>query len=125
MSRKQINNKPELIDKRKRLRNHSTSAEITLWLMLKGKQLAGRKFRRQHSVGYYILDFYCPSEKLAIELDGAPHFTEEGRKRDEVRTRYINSLNISVIRFENVRVFEDPEGVLEEIKKYFDHPDPV
>jgi hypothetical protein len=64
----QINNRKELEPYRKALRNNSTSAEIFLWDFLKNKKLAGRKFRRQHSVGNYILDFYCPDEKLAIEL---------------------------------------------------------
>ena len=63
-----IMNKSDVTGNRKELRNHSTSAEATLWKMLKGKQIAGLKFRRQHSVGPYILDFYCPQIKLAIEL---------------------------------------------------------
>ena len=57
--------------KRKKLRNNLTPAEAALWNLLKNSQLEGRKFRRQHSVGFYILDFYCPSERMAIELDGA------------------------------------------------------
>ena len=105
MSYEQIHNKKQLEDQRKHLRKNLTSAEATLWTLLKGKQLEGRKFRRQHSVGYYVLDFYCPSEKLTIELDGQHHFTEDGMKHDEERTKYINSLNIRVIRFENEEVF--------------------
>jgi very-short-patch-repair endonuclease len=118
MPRKQINNKPELKAQRRRLRNIGTNAEAVLWLMLKGKQLE-RKFRRQHSVGYYILDFYCPAEKLAVELDGDPHFTDEGMKHDAARTAYINGLGIKIIRFENFRVLENPEGVVEEITRCF------
>jgi very-short-patch-repair endonuclease len=118
-SREQINNKPELKKLRKALRNHSTSAETALWLLLKGKQLEGRKFRRQHSLGCYVMDFYYPAEKLAIELDGDPHFTEEGMKHDAIRTKYINSLDIRIVRFENAEVFNRPEKVLMEIKKYF------
>ncbi|WP_255518216.1 endonuclease domain-containing protein [Fulvivirga sp. M361] len=71
MKKEPLYNKPELKKFRKELRNNGTSAEATLWTMLKNKQLEGRKFRRQYSVGYYILDFYCTSERLAIELDGA------------------------------------------------------
>lgn len=118
----QINNKKELLARRKNLRNNSTTAEAALWKILKGKKL-GRKFRRQHSVGYYILDFYCPAERLAIELDGAQHFTEEGRKKDAVRTEYLNSLNIRVVRFENVEVFQNAQGVLDEIRGHFTTPD--
>lgn len=119
MSHTQINNLKELKDKRKALRNNLTPAEAALWTMLKGKQFEGRKFRRQHSVGYYILDFYCPAEKLAIELDGEPHFQEKQMKYDEKRTKYLNSVGITVVRFENKEVFQSPEGVLAEIKKYF------
>jgi len=72
-----LNNINYLKDTRKYLRNNLTEAESLLWEVLKGKKLAGRKFRRQHSIGYYIVDFYCPSEKLIIELDGQHHFTPE------------------------------------------------
>ena len=68
-----IMNKSDVTDNRKELRNHSTPAEAILWRMLKGKQIAGLKFRCQHSVGPYVLDFYCPQIKLAIELDGEVH----------------------------------------------------
>jgi very-short-patch-repair endonuclease len=114
----EIHNRKYLEPFRKNLRNNLTTAEATLWKHLKGKQV-GKKFRRQHSVGNYILDFYCATERIAIELDGAKHFTEEGMKYDEERTRYLNSLNIKVLRFENVRVFQELEKVLEEIKASF------
>lgn len=115
----QIHNRKQLEPYRKDLRNNLTSAEATLWRELQRKQLDGRKFRRQHSVGSYILDFYCPSEKLCVELDGAGHFTEQGIKYDKERTEYLNSLNIRVIRFENIEVFERMEEVLIEIKRNF------
>jgi very-short-patch-repair endonuclease len=110
-----IHNRKHLETFRKNLRNNSTSAEATLWNYLKQKQL-GWKFRRQHSVGNYIVDFYCATERVAIELDGAGHFTEKGMKRDAERTKYLEGLNIKVVRFENRRVFEDLQTVLEEIK---------
>lgn len=117
-----IHNRKELETFRKDLRNNLTSAEAALWMELKGKQLDGRKFRRQHSVGSYILDFYCPVEKLCIELDGAGHFTLEGMAYDKKRTEYLNSLNIRVIRFKNLEVFEQMEKVLSEIKSNFRPP---
>lgn len=117
----EIHNIKHLEPYRKRLRNHSTSAEATLWKHLKGKQ-QGKKFRRQHSVGNYIVDFYCATERVAIELDGERHFTEEGMKYDAKRTEYLNGLNIKVIRFENVRVFEDLDGVLKEIRAVLGPP---
>jgi very-short-patch-repair endonuclease len=64
-----------------------------------------------------VLDFYCPSEKLCIELDGDSHYTEAGFEYDTPRTEILNSLNIRVLRFENKEVFENPEGILEEIKR--------
>jgi very-short-patch-repair endonuclease len=115
----QINNRPELKEYRRNLRNNSTSAEAVLWTYLQKSQLEGRKFRRQHSVGNYILDFYCPSEKLCVELDGAGHFTEEGLLYDTERTEYLNSVGIKVIRFENKSVFDSVNYVLEDIKACF------
>jgi len=87
----QLNNIKPLKHRRKKLRNNSTIAEAFLWNYLKHSQLENKKFRRQHSVGKFILDFYCPSEKLAVELDGAPHFTEEGIEYDKKRTEFLNS----------------------------------
>lgn len=81
----------------------------------------GRKFRRQHSVKQYVLDFYCPSERLAIELDGEHHFTASGLLYDEERTAHLNALKINVLRFENEEIFQSPEAVLAEIKKHFLH----
>ena len=120
-----LNNLNYLKSNRKRLRNNLTPAEASLWKLLQNKKLLGYKFRRQHSVGNYILDFYCPSQKLAIELDGAGHYTEEGLKKDEIRTKFLNELGIKVIRFENKLVFEKTEWVLEEISRSFAPPRPA
>ena len=110
-------NKSELTDSRKELRNHSTSAEATLWRFLKNSQIAHLKFRRQHSVGPYILDFYCPKLKLAIELDGEVHNKQQDY--DEKRTLFLNKTkNIRVLRFENRTVFENVERILGEIERY-------
>lgn len=119
MTHSQIHNRKELEARRKNLRKKLTAAEATLWSLLRDKQLDGRKFRRQHSVNRYILDFYCPSEGLAIELDGENHFTEKGMRYDEKRTYYLESVKVRVIRFENEEVFQSPEGVLAEIRRWF------
>lgn len=121
MKKEQLYNKQELKEFRKKLRTNGTAAEATLWMVLKNKQLEGRKFRRQYSVGNYILDFYCTSERLCIELDGADHFTARGYEYDKERTTYLNSHNIRVIRFENREVFDHLDAVLEEIKRNFNH----
>ncbi len=79
------------------------------------KQLAGYKFRRQHSIGSYIVDFYCPKLKLAVELDGGQHNQEENINYDKERTRFLNSLNIKVIRYWNHEVLESINDVLDDI----------
>ncbi|MCW8813757.1 MAG: endonuclease domain-containing protein [Ignavibacteriaceae bacterium] len=114
-----IHNKKELEYRRKKLRNDSTLAEIFLWKHLKQKQLNGRKFRRQHSIGNYIVDFYCPEERLVVELNGEPHFDKETKKYDKARTLYLNGLNIKVIRFENVEILRALENVLNKISSEF------
>jgi len=115
----QIINHPNKKCYRRKLRNNLTPAEATLWLALKNKQLAGRRFKRQVSIGHYIVDFYCPREKLIIELDGEGHFTEAGYKHDLRRSKYLNSLGLKVIRFENETIFNCHKGVLEEIQEAF------
>jgi very-short-patch-repair endonuclease len=110
-----FHNRPELESLRKQLRNNATPAEIKLWGRLQRSNLDGYKFRRQHSVGPYILDFYCPSVKLAIELDGDSHFTNEAITYDIARTAYLNALNIKVIRFLNTDVFDNLIEVCERI----------
>lgn len=113
-----LNNKKELKSYRTSLRNKSTSAEAALWNLLKNSQL-GRKFRRQHSIGNYITDFCCPSEKLIIELDGNVHGEYSQIEKDEIRDKYLEDLDYRILRFENRFVFQDPEYVLDEIKKTF------
>jgi very-short-patch-repair endonuclease len=123
-----IHNRPVLKSRRKELRNNSTPAETQLWGMLQHSDLGGYKFRRQHSVGSYILDFYCPAERLAVELDGDSHFTEDAIEYDCVRTEYLNALNIKVIRFLNTDVYDNLnavcERILEEIKGTTPQPPP-
>ena len=114
-----IHNINTLKENRKKLRNSLTPAEAKLLSLLKNIQLEKRKFRRQHSVGPYVLDFYCPLEKLCIELDGAAHFTDGGYQYDTARTEYLEALKIRVMRFENKDIFENTEGVLEEIRRNF------
>jgi len=114
-----INNLPHKQDDRRNLRNNLTSAEAVLWNNLKNAQLEGRKFRRQHSIGEYILDFYCPEEKLAVELDGAGHFDVGGNQHDDARTAYLAQFGIVVLRFENKIVWSALDGILLEISRHF------
>jgi very-short-patch-repair endonuclease len=119
MKENQINNLDHLKDRRRELRRNLTPAEARLWTILKGKGLEGRKFRRQHSVENYILDFYCPEEKLAVELDGAVHNDPIQAFHDEVRDNRLRAFGIKVLRFENRLVFERPDMLLDEIVRHF------
>ncbi|MES2559748.1 MAG: endonuclease domain-containing protein [Bacteroidota bacterium] len=106
---------------RKHLRNNGTSAEAYLWNYLKQAQLEGRKFRRQHSIEYYIVDFFYYSEMLAIELDGAYHLNLLQQERDNERDAFLREVGIKVLRFENQYVFENTDWALDEIRKHFEH----
>ncbi len=104
-------NNPNLKPTRQELRNKMTQAEVLLWGKIRDKKLLGYKFRRQYSVGPFILDFYCPKLKLAIELDGSQHAQEEQERYDEGRTNYLNDRDIIVIRYWNNEIIEDIENV--------------
>ncbi len=116
---KRIHNRKYLESYRKKLRKSLTPAEATLWKNLQNRKLKGRKFRRQHSIENYIIDFYSPEERLAIELDGEIHFNELAQEKDKIRTERLNELRIRVIRFENKMVFEGLAQVLQEIEDNF------
>ena len=107
-----IYNRFERNDKRKNLRNKSTKTEIAVWSQLKGKKLMELKFRRQFSVGPFIVDFYCPELKLALEIDGESHFTKEAIIYDKKREEYIKQFGIHFLRVTNDDVFEDLEAVI-------------
>jgi very-short-patch-repair endonuclease len=119
MDNKNLFNRKSLKPFRSYLRRKSTSAEGVLWNQLRSRNLDGRKFRRQQSIGKYIVDFYCPSEKLIIELDGDPHGDPARIHKDIVRDNYLKELGLTVLRFENRFVFQELEFVLNEIKKLF------
>jgi len=98
--------------KRQYLRNNATTAERILWSKLKGEQLLGQKFRRQHGIGPFIVDFYCHDCKLAIEIDGATHWTREAKEYDRRREEYIEQYGVHFLRFTNSDVVENLDGVL-------------
>ena len=106
------------LDKRRELRNSAAEAEVRLWQRLKGSQVAGCKFRRQVGVGVYVLDFYCPARKLAIELDGGSHDGDEAQAYDAERQRYIETLNIRFLRFTNSDIYDNLEDVLIAIERF-------
>jgi very-short-patch-repair endonuclease len=112
-----IYNKSVLKERRRDLRRNQTEVESALWGKIRNKSFLGLKFFRQYSVGPYIIDFYCPRYKLAIELDGGQHSEEKNKKYDEVRTHYLESVGIEVMRFWNNDVLGAIEEVLEQVKK--------
>jgi len=117
--RPQFNNLPRLRTFRRKLRHNLTPAEAFLWGYLKGSKFHGRKFRRQHSVGNYILDFYCPDERLGIELDGEVHHYHGAWGDDNKRKQFLNDFGVRIIRFENKLVFEETDWVLAVIESNF------
>ena len=119
MENKKLHSLPILKEKRTNLRNNLTPAEAKLWSALKNRQLHDRKFIRQHSIANYIVDFYCPAEKLIVELDGQVHFNPGASENDLIRTEQLSQLGFTIIRFENKLVFEDMDGVLCEIARHF------
>jgi very-short-patch-repair endonuclease len=116
---RRLHNFPALKGRRRNLRSSPTPAEAVLWKHLQSRQLEGRKFRRQHSIGRYILDFYCPEANLAIELDGAAHDCARAAADDHLRDEFLSSLGIRVLRYENRDVMENLEGVLVHIRSHF------
>lgn len=117
--KKRIHNLKYLEARRKELRDNLTSAEAFLWKCIQKKKLEGRKFRRQHSIKNYIVDFYCAEEKLIIELDGQVHLNVVQQVYDVERTKELESLGFKVVRFENKQVFEETSLVLNVIINSF------
>ena len=101
-----------ILEAARRLRKGETDAERHLWHLLRRKQLGGFKFRRQHPIGPFILDFYCHEAKLGIELDGGVHTMPEQQRRDGERSEAIEGERIQVIRFWNREVTKETERIL-------------
>ena len=97
------------------LRREPTAAESRLWAHFRGRRLEGMKFRRQHAIGPYVVDFCSPGKKLVVELDGGQHLGQE--ELDAERTRYLESKGYRVIRFWNDQVINDIDGVLSTIMR--------
>ena len=115
LHKEKVNNLTDTKYLRSGLRTAATPAEITLWQYLKRSQVGGLKFRRQHSIGAYILDFYCPEIKLDIELDGDVHDAPLSYEHDMIRTNYLNQQGISVLRYHNDVVFKNVQGLIESV----------
>ena len=99
----------------RKLRNRMTDAEILLWSKIKRKQLKGIQFNRQKPIGNYIADFYSFKAKLVIEIDGSQHYEKENKEKDKIRDNYFKKLGLSVLRFNNLEVLKNINGVIEKI----------
>jgi very-short-patch-repair endonuclease len=109
-------NRKDLKERRRELRNNSTAAEAMLWKHLQNRRLLGKKFRRQQSIGPFIVDFYCPECRVIVELDGGVHQEYWVGEYDAARAKVLEENGILELRFENAAVFENLEAVLEAIK---------
>lgn len=116
MEEKFLYQNPIFKDRRKELRNSATEAEKLLWTRIRRSQL-GYKFIRQYSIGPYIVDFYCPQLRLAIELDGSVHVADDAKVYDIERDNYLRAHDITVIRFWNDRLFKNIQKVLGKIEE--------
>ena len=106
---------PELQERARELRKAMTPAERALWARLRNRQIQGLKFRRQHPLGRFVVDFCCPAERLVVEVDGEVH--EDQEDEDEARTAVLESYGYRVLRFPNQAVIQDIEGVLKAIAR--------
>ncbi|MEW6187321.1 MAG: DUF559 domain-containing protein [Thermodesulfobacteriota bacterium] len=113
----------DLLEFARSLRKEQTDAEARLWALLRDRRLANKKFRRQHPISPYIVDFYCHEAGLVIEVDGGQH--AEDRRRDDKRTAFLKSKGLRIIRFWNNEILQEMEPVLETIWKEIHYPSPL
>lgn len=113
-------NKIEEKEKRRALRRNETIAEKNMWSQLRNRQLLGLKFRRQYSVDQYVIDFYCPEYKIAIELDGSIHELEETKQKDAIRQKYLEKYGIKFIRITNEEYLGNSNKAFKKIEEEID-----
>ena len=113
-----IFNNALLKDKRRKLRNNMIYVEQRLWGSLRNRQLRGYKFRRQSSIGRYIVDFYCPGADLVVEVDGDTHYEPGAKAYDRGRQRYLEAVGLKVLSFTNQDIDYNMEGVIFVIDGY-------
>ncbi|WP_026947189.1 endonuclease domain-containing protein [Algoriphagus marincola] len=113
---------PEIHKRAKELRKQMTPAEKVLWNFLKNKSLEGFKFRRQHPIDKYIVDFYCHQKKLVIEVDGSIHDQLNQKEYDSGRTSVLEEFGLKVIRFRNEEVLDNFQSVIGRISKGLTSP---
>ena len=109
---------PGIFSNARELRNRETAAEKLLWERLKNNKLNGFRFKRQHPILTYVADFYCHKAKLVIEIDGSYHKRKRQKNYDKYRTQIMNELGLTVIRFSNFELQENPDLVIEQISAH-------
>jgi very-short-patch-repair endonuclease len=114
----QVHNKKSLKEIRRSLRQESTKAEDFLWEQLRNRKLDELKFNRQHSIGNYIVDFYCASKRLIIEVDGNVHLLPEQKEKDQSRDENLKEMGFKILRFSNEDVLFKIDVVKQEIIKH-------
>ena len=110
-----LRNDPLSKQRRRELRRNQTDAERAFWRHIRNRKFYGMRFLRQYSFGPYVLDFYCPAAKLAVELDGGQHNEGENREYDAARSEYLRAHGIDVVRFWNHEVLKDMHSVLSKL----------
>ncbi len=111
----EIFNKKQFTSLRKTLRAEMTKGERVLWSRIKNSQLNGWKFRRQCGIGRFVVDFYCPQLKLVVEIDGSTHNEGEVFEKDRARQKFLESLGLTVKRYNGERVFYELDEVLDDL----------
>ena len=117
---KRIFNRTAEKEKRRKLRNNMTNAEKLLWERIRRRQIRDKRFLRQFSVEKYVIDFYCPEIKLAIEVDGDTHESEEEILYDKNRQEEIENFGISFLRYKNEKIFGNIDKVILKIETFID-----
>jgi len=106
-----------LVELSRELRQRQTEAEAILWQKLRNRKLSGLKFRRQHRIGRYIVDFYCAQHKLVIELEGTIHEVADQQEYDRARFEELSAQGLTILRFKNEEIKQDIQSVLQRIAK--------
>jgi very-short-patch-repair endonuclease len=105
------------------LRKNMTDAERLLWSKIRGRQINNLQFYRQRIIGDYIVDFYCPKRSLVIEVDGGQHYIPDGQNSDQKRDEHLKLLGLNVVRFSNIEVLKNIDGVIQKVQELLHIPE--
>ncbi len=121
---RQISNWQQYKRLRQKLRQEPSPAESRLWWFLRRRRFHGYKFRRQHSLGRFVVDFYCPELNLAVEVDGDSHFDTDRKANDQRRQQWLERAGIQVVRFRNDEILQAIDRVLHQLRAVITTPNP-